>query len=175
MVSTYKRNLILIIVVSLFCALPGFLFAFGYEVPNELNTVTGTIAEFRQRDGKWYDNLFSSPTGSYLKLEFENGSFFEATGINYDCIDSVLFENLQIGEEITVTYHDRRGGPNRIYGICYQGEDYLLLESVIDEYEQNNNELHVMGSVILFLSLAIGAVSLVINYKRNYPTKEECQ
>ena len=152
--------LLLVLVLSL-------IFTFAHEQPTELKQHTGVVSKFNQYDEKWYDNIFGNSKGSYFDVRLEDKSYFEATGICYDKIDRSLFEDLQIGEEITITYLETSGGLRKIYALAYNGETYLSLNDVLNEYSKNEKVAHIVGPTIMALSISVGAVLLVINYKKN--------
>ena len=152
--------LLLVLVLSL-------IFTFSYQQPTGLKQQTGIVSKFNQYDEKWYDDIFGNSKGSYFDVRFEDNSYFEATGICYDNIDRTLFEKLEVGEEITITYKDEIGSPNKIYAIKYNGKNYLLLDDVLNEYSKNEKTAHIIGPIIIVLSISVGTVLLILNYKRN--------
>ncbi len=157
----------LIAIALLFVLVLSLIFTFAYKQPTGLKQQTGVVSKFNQYDEKWYDNIFGNSKGSYFDVRFEDDSFFEATGISYDNIDRTLFEKLEVGEEITITYKDEIGSPNKIYAIKYNGKNYLLLDEVLNEYRQDEKIAHIVGPIIVVLSISVGTVLLILNYKKN--------
>ena len=101
---------ILIAIALLLVLVLSLIFTFSYQQPTGLKQQTGIVSKFNQYDEKWYDNIFGNSKGSYFDVRFEDNSYFEATGICYDNIDRRLFEELQIGKELTITYFEKSGG-----------------------------------------------------------------
>ena len=158
---------ILIAIALLFVLVLSLIFTFAYKQPTELKQQTGVVSKFNQYDEKWYDNIFGNSKGSYFDVRFEDNSYFEATGICYDNINRRLFEDLQIGEEITITYFEKSGGLRKICSIDYNGETYLSLDDVLNEYSQNEKVAHIVGPTIMALSISVGVVLFIVNYKKN--------
>lgn len=147
-----------------FCIIFGLFLLFAYNI-NNLKDITGTIAKFDQHDKEWYDYIGGS-TGSYLYITFEDGTFFEAKGIAYNNIDRELFETIRIGEEIKITYNSSWSRPNRIYAIEYNGVNYLLLDDVLAQYENEHKSSFIAGLIIIVVSVLAGGVGLfIVNYK----------
>ena len=159
-------NLLIAIALSLVLAI-SLIFTFSYQQPKKLKQQTGVVSKFNQYDEKWYDNIFGNSKGSYFDVRFEDNSYFEATGICYDNIDRRLFADLQIGKEITITYFEKSGGLRKICAIDYNGETYLPLSDVLNEYSQNEKVAHIVGPTIMALSISVGAVLFIVNYKKN--------
>ncbi|MBQ7378423.1 MAG: hypothetical protein IJW70_01935 [Clostridia bacterium] len=145
----------------------GLLLTFTYEMPADLRTQTGTVASFDQYENKWYHNLFGYTQGSYFKVEFSDGSYFEATGICYDCIDKALFEALQTGDRLTLVYHDGRMSPKRIYAIEYMGREYLALGDVEAEFLKNQRTSYVAGPCMMGVCVLTATVLYIVNYRKN--------
>ena len=158
---------ILIAIALPFVLVLSLIFTFAYKQPTELKQQTGVVSKFNQYDEKWYDNIFGNSKGSYFDVRFEDNSYFEATGICYDNINRRLFEDLQIGEEITITYFEKSGGLRKICSIDYNGETYLSLDDVLNEYSQNEKVAHIVGPTIMALSISVGVVLFIVNYKKN--------
>ena len=127
---------ILICMVVVTCIVYGLISLLSYQQPENLQEVTGTVAEFKQRDEQWYDFIGGGGKNSFFDVRFEDGTLYQATGISYDNIDRELFDKLSIGDEITLTYSARWSGPNRIFAIKYNGDNYLLLDDVLTIYEK---------------------------------------
>ena len=167
--NKYKSYNILIIVLSLCCLLVGVMEIFAYQQPESLKEATGTVQKFNQRDEKWYDYIFGgTSSGSYFNVTFEDGSYFEATGICYDNIDRALFGNLKSGKQITVTYDEAFGRPYRIYAIKYENRDYLILNDVLSDFQQEEKLGKSIGIILIALSLTAGTLLLIVNYRKNY-------
>ena len=158
---------ILIAIALLFVLVFSLIFTFSYRQPTGLKQQTGIVSKFNQYDEKWYDNIFGNSKGSYFDVRFEDNSCFEATGICYDNIDRRLFEELQIGKELTITYFEKSGGLRKICALEYNGETYLSLNDVLNEYSKNEKTAHIVGSTIMALSISVGALLFVVNYKKN--------
>ena len=157
---------VLIASVLLFVLVSTLILTFAYPQPTDLKQQTGVISKFNQYDEKWYDKIFGT-TGSYFDVRFEDDSYFEATGICYDNIDRRLFEELQIGEELTITYFEKSGGLRKICALEYNGETYLSFNDVLNEYSKNEKIAHIVGPTIMALSISVGALLFVVNYKKN--------
>ncbi len=161
---------ILIAIILLLVLVLSLIFTFAYKQPTGLKQQTGVVSKFNQYDEKWYDHIFGNSKGSYFNVRFEDDSYFEATGICYENIDRSLFENIQIGEEITITYFKKSGGLRKICAIEYNDETYLSLNDVLNEYSQNEKVAHIVGPTIMALSISVGAVLFIVNYKKNRGT-----
>lgn len=169
-----RYNIIITIVTILFLII-GFCMTFAYELPDksEIKTVTGIIADFKQRDKKWYDYLFRGTGGSYFKLWLSDDSFYEATGINYDNIDRKLYEIITNDTEITISYIDNGWvSPNDIVSIEYKGVYYLKLTDIIEDYEKNNKIMKIVGPSIICLTSLSAIVLYIFNYKKNKLKKQ---
>lgn len=149
----------------LICVVIGLFISLAYRRPNNLQELTGNIASFRQHDAEWYDYIGGS-TGSYLYVTLKDGTFFEAKGIAYNNIDRELFERIHLGKEIKITYSSGIGRPNRIYAIEYDGINYLPLDDVLAQYENEYKGLNIVGITVIALSVVAGGVGLfMVNYK----------
>ena len=163
MKNTYQGTNILIIVLTLALVVCGILLTFTYKVPTDLEVKTGIVSEFETYEDTWWDVIFGYTQPSSFSVWFENDSFFEATGICCDNIDQSLFEKLQKGDEITITYND-----NRIYGIEYDGTDYLSIDNVTADFEKNAGYARIGGPILVVLSIMIGTILITVNYKKHY-------
>lgn len=161
MKNTYQGTNILIIVLTLALVVCGILLTFTYKVPTDLKVKTGIVSEFETYEDTWWDVIFGYTQPSYFRVWFEDNSFFEATGICCENIDQSLFEQLQKGSEITITYNDKR-----IYAIEYNGIDYLSIDNVTADFEKNAGYARIGGPIIILLSLMIGAILITVNYKK---------
>ena len=159
-------NILIAIALLVVLAL-SLIFTFAYKQPTGLKQQTGVVLKFDQYDEKWYDNIFENSKGSYFNVRLEDNSYFEATGICYDNIDRRLFENLQKGEEITITYFEKSAGLRKICALEYNGETYLTLSDVLNEYSKNERIAHIVGPTIMVLSISVGALLFIVNYKKN--------
>lgn len=156
---------ILICIVSIFFAVLGVVFATSYRLPKNLKEATGTISEYNQQGKEWYDYI-GSPTGNYFNVIFEDGTFFEAKGISYDNIDLKLYEEIKVGEEIKITYNSKWSKPNQIFAIEYNGVNYLLVDDVLSQYENEHRSWLIAGIIIIVASVTAGGVGLFfVNYK----------
>ncbi len=158
---------VLIAIALLFVLVISLIFIFSYQQPTGLKQQTGVVSKFDQYDEKWYDNIFGNSKGSYFNVRFEDNSYFEATGICYENIDRELFEKIQVGEEITITYFEKSGGLRKICAIEYKGETYLSLDDVLNEYTQSEQVAHIVGPMIIALSMLAGTILFIINYKKH--------
>lgn len=158
---------ILITIALLFVLTISFLYTFAYQQPTGLKQQTGNVLRFDQYDEKWYDSILGDSTGSYFRVGLEGDSYYEATGICYDQIDRNLFENLYVGENITITYFEKSGGLRKICALEYNGETYLSLDDVLNEYDQNEKIAHIVGPTIVVLAISAGAILFIINCKKN--------
>ena len=158
----------LITIGCLWAILLSLMLTFAYQQPTGLEQQTGKVLSFNQRDEKWYDAFFDRSAGSYFNVELEDGSFYEATGICYDNIDRELFEDVQVGGNITVTYFKKFGERRKICALEYNGKTYLLLDDVFNEYSQNEKTVHIVGPTMIVLFMSVGIILFVANYKKNY-------
>ena len=165
--SRYKAFNIIIALLSFWLIVLGLVFMLAFPVPTTFQETTGIVQDFYQYDEKWYDNIFGNSKGSYFDVRFEDNSYFEATGICYNNIDRRLFEELQIGKELTITYFEKSGGLRKICALEYNGETYLSLNDVLNEYSKNEKTAHIVGPTIMALSISVGALLFVVNYKKN--------
>ena len=157
----------LITIGCLLAILLSLMLTFAYQQPTGLEQQTGKVLSFNQRDEKWYDAFFDRSAGSYFHIWLEDGSYYEATGICYDNIDRELFENIQVGGNITVTYFKKFGERRKICALEYNGKTYLLLDDILREYSQNEKVAHIVGPTIIVLFMSVGIILFVVNYKKN--------
>ena len=143
----------------------GLNFTFTYNELTDIKQQTGVVSSFNQHDEDIIDQIAGS-TGSYFNLRFEDGSYFEATGLCYDNIDRRLFEDLRIGDEITVTYFEKSGGIRKICAIEYNGETYLSLENVSNGFGQNERVALIVGPILMAVAVLIGVVLFVVFRKK---------
>ena len=171
-----KRFLSYNVLITMACLLAitiSLMLTFAYQQPTGLEQQTGKVLSFNQHDEKWYDAFFDSSAGSYFHIWLEDGSYYEATGICYDNIDRKLFENLHVGESITITYVEKSGGLRKIYALEYNGKTYLLLDDVLSEFSQNEKIVHIFGPIMIALSISVGIILVIVNYRKNlYPFKK---
>ena len=157
-----------LIAIALLFVLTMSLFSIAaYRQPTDLKQKTGVVCKFHHYDKKWYDDIFGYSTGPYFSVRFEDASYFEATGICYENIDRTLFEGIKVGEEITITYFEKIGGPRKICAIEYKGESYLSLDDVLIEFSRSENVVHTVASSAVVISISVAVVLFIINYKRN--------
>ena len=160
----------LITIGCLLAILLSLMLTFAYQQPTGLEHQTGKVLSFNQRDEKWYDAFFDSSARSYFHIWLEDGSYYEATGICYDNINRELFDDVQVGGSIAVTYFEKSGGLRKIYALEYNGKTYLLLDDVLNEYSQNEKTAHIVGPTMLVLSVLAGIILFVVNYRKNWGT-----
>ena len=116
----------------------------------------------------FYDFIFYNSNDKYFNLTLEEDLFFTTTGIAYDNIDRDLFEDLIIGDEITITYDDRGHLNNsRIYNIEYKGRNYLNIEHVILEMSNNKKSSQTIGIALISITTVVGVCLFIWNCKTN--------
>ena len=59
------------------------------------------------------------------------------------------------------------GELRKICALEYNGETYLSLNDVLNEYSKNEKTAHIVGPTIMALSISVGALLFVVNYKKN--------
>lgn len=158
---------VLIAIALLFVLTMSLISIAAYRQPTDLKQQTGVVCKFHQYDKKWYDDIFGYSDGPYFSVRFEDDSYFEATGICYENIDRTLFEEIKVGEEITITYFEKIGGRRKICAIEYKGESYLSLDDVLIEFSRSGNVVHTVASSAVVISISVAVVLFIINYKRN--------
>ena len=151
---------IIIAVLALGLVFLGLITTFAYEQPTALTQTTGIVKEYRCYEEKWYDAFLGNSKGSYFSIRFEDGSYFEATGICHDRMDHALLDDLQIGDEITITHDPVSGGLEKIYAIEYNGKEYLSADDVFESFARARKWAHIEGPIIF----AIGFITLVGTY-----------
>ena len=165
--SEFRRINILIALPLIFILLFSVWFMFTYRKPKDFQTQTGVISEFKEFEEQWYhDVLPGGQGGSFFNVRFEDETFFKATGICYDYIDKALFDDIRVGEEITITYFEPWTGPKRIFGIEYNGKTYLVLDEVLKEYEDNDIIANIVGLTVIAVSITAAVVLFILNYKK---------
>ena len=168
-----KRFLSYNVLITMACLLAitiSLMLTFAYQQPAGLEHQTGKVLSFNQRDEKWYDAFFDRSAGSYFHIWLEDGSYYEVTGICYDNINRELFDDVQVGGSIAVTYFEKSGGLRKIYALEYNGKTYLLLDDVLSEFSQNEKTAHIVGPTMLVLSVLAGIILFVVNYRKNWGT-----
>ncbi len=174
-INKFVRFNIIITIALFFLLIVGFIFTFSYQLPSEskFKTVTGTVEDFKQRDGKWYDFILGNHSYSYFKIWLADDYFFEATGINYDNIDRNLYEVIEKGKEITIGYIDNGwSAPNDIISIEYGGKSYLNSADVIEDYKNHDKTMKIVGPCIIGVSTLSATVLYVLNYKKQKPKQK---
>ncbi len=151
---------IIVAVLALGLVFLGLIMTFAYQQPTDLIQTTGIVKEYRCYEEKWYDDFLGNSKGTYFSIRFEDGSYFEATGICHDLIDHSLLEDLQVGEEITLTHDPVSGGLEKIYAIEHNGKKYLSTDDVFESFAEARKWAHIAGPIIL----AIGFLTLVGTY-----------
>ena len=167
MKSKFARFNVLIL-ISLFIIITlclCLIFMGGY--PSKIKTRTGIISKYDHYEKKWYDDYLPGTTYSYFNIEFEDGIFFQATGISYDNIDKELFDNLLIGEEITITYF-KDNNKKMMCSIKFKDKTYLDLKKVMQEYKENEKFSLILWPSVIVATFFIAIILFIINYIRNY-------
>ena len=129
---------IIVAVLALGLVFLGLVMTFAYQQPTDLTQTTGIVKEYRCYEEKWYDDFLGNSKGSYFSIRLEDGSYFEATGICHDLIDHSLLEDLQVGEEITLTHDPVSGGLEKIYAIEHNGKNIypqMMFLSLLQKHE----------------------------------------
>ncbi len=168
--NKFVRFNIIITIALFFLLIIGFVFTFSYQLPDQskFRTITGTVEDFKQRDGKWYDFILGSNVYSYFKIWLSDDSVFEATGISYDNIDRDLYEIIEKGKEITIGYIDNGLlSQDVIISIEYGGKSYLNSTDVIEDYKNTDKTMKIVGSCIISVSTISACVLYILNYKKN--------
>lgn len=161
--SKFAKNNIIIGICIFFSLLLGLVGTFAYsEVDKGINEVTDTVENFKYREKHWSDFIGGS-SGPYFNVNLAENGFFNATGIAYDNIDEKLFSVLQNETEITIIYNDSR----KILGIEYNEKIYLDYNVVIDEFKYNERIMKVIGPSIMSISILVGGVFYILNYKKH--------
>ena len=161
---------ILISAISVLFIVIGIVGMFSYNPSQfkETKVVTGVIEEYKQRDGKWYDVISGGTTKSYFNIRLSDDSFYEATGINYDKINRNLYDEINIGDEITIRYVDNGWSvPNDIVSIEYKGTTYLEFDVVLKEFERNDKIMKIVGISIIGVTTLCSIMFYIINYRKN--------
>ena len=167
MKNRFSTSNTLIVIACLLGITLSLMLTFAYQQPTDLKQQTGKVLRFNQHDEKWYDYILGNSKGSYFDVRLEDGSFYEATGICYDNINRELFEDVQVGGNITVTYFKKFGERRKICALEYNGRTYLLLDDVLREYSQNEKVAHIVGPTMIVLFISVGIILFVVNYKKN--------
>ena len=170
---------IVITCLTIFFLAIGVVFVVDEIVPsdkNELKTTTGIVSNFKQRDPQWYDYFFTdSGSISYFKLWFTDGSFYEATGVYYDNIDRNLYETLQAGDKITISFVDNGWSePNDIISIEHNGICYQSADDVIKDYESTRKSNRIFGFCLIGITTLGAITSYILNYLKNKQKKQDC-
>lgn len=142
---------------------------FTYEPPKmeSLKTTTGIIKEYEQKDKKWYSNLFGNEDVPRFSIKLVNGEFYKATGIMYDNINHELFDVIESGKEIKITYMD--GGfwsQNDIMQIEYEGISYLKVDDIIEDMKKSDRISKTVCSCIIVITSVISFSLFMLNYKK---------
>ncbi len=162
--SKFAKNNIITGIYIFFSLLLGLIGTFAYsEVDKGVSEVTDTIESFKYREKHWSDFIGGGSSGPYFNVDLAEKGFFNATGIAYDNIDKMLFSVLENGTEITIIYNNSR----KILGIEYKEKTYLDYNVVIDDFKYNDRIMKIIGSSIIIISILVGGVFFVFNYKKN--------
>ena len=175
--NNIKKNVagvnIMISLIAGILVIFGLTRTFAYERPKSLIEETGVISEFKQHDETWLEFFLPYGKGDFFNVRFEDGSLFEATAVPYSMIDSALFEELSIGEEIKIVRSGGSWRPNKIYAIEYRGIEYLSLDDVLKTLEEKARIWHIVGPIVTGVALIAGGSGLIIVNFRARKTKEQ--
>ncbi len=168
---------ILITMMYILLAFMIVLNMFIYSHPSELQTVTGTVTDFKEHKVDWIDRLSNvisaicggdSSQGSYLKIRFADDTYFEAEKRSYNYIDAALYSDFIVGDEITIVYaSEGRNGKNRIYGIEYRGKTYLNAEEVLSDLDKKQKIAYIVCPILLAVVSATACGLYILNFKKN--------
>lgn len=176
MKSKYGKNNFMIAIISFFLILICFIGMFTYVPPKveSLKTTNGIIEKYEQKDKKWYSNLFGNEDVPRFSIKLVNGEFYKATGIMYDNINHELFDSIESGKEIKITYID--GGfwsPNDIMSIEYEGTSYLKVDDIIEDMKQNDRISKTICSCTIVITSILSLSLFMLNYKKYRGTKSQ--
>ena len=170
-ISRYAAINIVIVMVGLGVIIFSVCSMLAYRNPSKLEETTGAVAKFEQRERDWLDS--AANTGApYFRVWFEDGSYYEATGIFYNNIDKQLFQSLTTGSEITLTYVTRVGAPKRIYGITYNGATYLYTSDILRDLANERAKTYPYSIVAIVATVVVGVGLFIWNFKRNRQKKD---
>ena len=143
----------ILISLSMFLSvLFGLIGTFSYETPKNINISTGTIENYKHNEAKWYDIILGGSRRSSLNITLKDETFYTATGISYDKIDKIIYDHLDVGNEITIIYEDRGIlSPSQILGIEYNDITYLDVEAVLKEYNDNDKIWKTIGPIFIII------------------------
>ena len=142
---------------------------FTYEPPKmeSLKTTTGIIKEYEQKDKKWYSNLLGNEDVPRFSIKLVNGEFYKATGIMYDNINHELFDVIESGKEIKITYIDGGFWPqNDIMQIEYEGISYLKVDDIIEDMKKSDRISKIICSCIIVITTVLSFSLFMLNYKK---------
>lgn len=147
------------------CVALGLFSLSAYRPPKKMRQVTGTIAKVKHYDvGRLAS--FCNDMNPYFRIWLADDSFFEVRGISYDKTDRALYENIRVGEEITITYNADFGSAKAVWEIEYNGVKYLQREVVFAAYEKERKGFKIFGAILIAVSVAAGGIGLfIVNYR----------
>lgn len=168
MKSKYGKNNFMIAIISFFLILICFIGMFTYVSPKveSLKTTNGIIEKYEQKDKKWYSYLFYDER-PFFNITLVNGGFYKATGINYDNMNHELFDVIEAGKEIKITYID--GGfwsQNDIMQIEYERISYLKVDDIIEDMKKSDKISKTVCSCIIVITTVISFSLFMLNYKK---------
>lgn len=162
-----------IVITVVYLACVGTLVAcmFSYAPPSELNVATGLVIKYNYDDDtNIIDQMVNSST--FFNVTLDDGSFYEARGINFNNIDKDLFNDIKAGTEMTVTYQDRGfSAPNRIFGIAYNGKTYLNQNDVLADLSDERKTAHIVFPTLIGV-VTIIAVGLILLCNKKFNKKQ---
>ena len=132
-----RKNMVIIISVVISLLIAAFIVIAVFllmpqKPPKNLQQTTGTVTKVDRYEAHWLDYVLPGEASSYYKIWLANGLRAEARGDVYDLIDRSLFTDLRLGDEITITYEQKRKDQVwHIYAIEYHGVEYLRLEEAL--------------------------------------------
>lgn len=169
--SRYTAINIVIVMVGLGVIVFSVWSMLAYLNPSKLEETTGAVAKFEQRERDLFDSV-ANTSAPYFRVWFEDGLYYEATGICYNNINNRLFDDLTEGNEITLTYAARVGASKRIYGITYNGETYLFTSDVLRDLGNERAKTYPYSIVAIVATVVVGVALFIWNFKRNRQKKD---
>lgn len=161
-------GLVLVVLISVFA-----MTSYRFPDDKDLKTTTGTIEKFSHHEKKWYDYIFRTNDTDSFRIWLRDGTYYEATGINYDNIDKSLYDKIYVGGTITITYNDKgEFSPNDIVSITYGGVCYLSLQEVRREYQNTDKGMKIFGIIAICVSVAAALLLYALNVKKNKPLQK---
>ena len=172
-------NIILAFWYTVFMAVLITVLCTLHVVP-ELKTTTGTVAWFKDHertDPDALDYILNVTDSSYLNIKLTDGESYKADGISYENIDRGLFTVLAVGGEIKLTYEDQGfgGGVDRIYGIEYEGKEYLAVDAALSDLKSERKITVIVCPVILGVRTTLVIAWGIFNYFKFRKKKENSE